>query len=146
MSNAVRTILAAENEETDRFILNLAFNRAKLSHPLVMVSDGTECVAYLSGARQFADRALYPLPALLLLDLKMPRMHGFEVLEWLATQPQFRDLPVVVLSSSSDDFDIRTARKLGARDYIVKPNSLDALVKIFQQLQERWLSVGTQKW
>jgi len=141
----MQPILAAENEETDRFILNLAYERTKLPRPLVFVSDGTECVEYLSGVGRFADRALHPLPALLLLDLKMPRMHGFEVLEWLATQPQFKDLPVVVLSSSSDDFDIRMARKLGARDYLVKPNSLDAIVKILQQLNERWANSFDQR-
>src|SRR5690349_9391672 len=102
MSIAMRPILAAENEETDRFILNLAFDRAKLPHPLVMVGDGSQCVDYLSGTGTFADRALHPLPVLLLLDLKMPHMHGFEVLEWLASQPQFKDLPVLVLSSSWD--------------------------------------------
>jgi CheY-like chemotaxis protein len=136
----MRPVLAAEDEETDRFILNMAFERANLPCPLVMVRDGSECVEYLSGVGPFADRSLHPLPALLLLDLKMPRMHGFEVLEWLATRPQFKDLPVVVLSSSSADSDIRKARQLGARDYFVKPHALDDLIKILQQVRERWLA------
>jgi len=141
MSTAMRPVLAAEDEETDRFILNMAFERAKLPYPLAMVRDGSECVDYLSGVGRIAD-GVHPLPVLLLLDLKMPRMHGFEVLEWLATRPEFKDLPVVVLSSSSADSDIRKARQLGARDYFVKPHSLDELVKILQQVRERWLSVG----
>jgi CheY-like chemotaxis protein len=136
----IRPILAVEDEETDRFILNLAFEKAQLPHPLVTVRDGEECVDYLTGAGSFANRALHPLPALLLLDLKMPRMHGFEVLEWLTTRPEFKDLPVVALSSSSDGSDSQQARQLGARDYIVKPHSLDDLVKILQQLHERWLA------
>ena len=138
MSALMQPILAAEDEETDRFILNLAFERAKLPGALVTVNDGGECVDYLSGIGSFADRTLHPLPALLLLDLKMPRMHGFEVLEWLATRPEFRDLPVIVLSSSSDESDIQKARQLGARDYFVKPHSLDEMVKILQRITERF--------
>ncbi len=137
---SIRPILAAEDEETDRFILNLAFEKAQLPHPLVTVRSGRECVDYLSGVGSFVDRLLHPLPALLLLDLKMPDMHGFEVLQWLATGPEFKNLPVVVLSSSSDDSDIQKARQLGARDYIVKPHSFDELVKVLQQLHTRWLS------
>ena len=144
MSTVMRPILAAEDEEIDRFILNLAFQKAKLSHPLVTVLDGEECVDYLSGVGRFADRTLHSLPALLLLDLKMPRMHGFEVLEWLAARPDFKSLPVVVLSSSSDDSDIQKARQLGARDYFVKPQSLDELVRILQQVHERWLAMEKQ--
>ena len=137
--NAFGPILAAEDEETDRFILNLGFERAKLPHALVTVRDGAECVDYLSGTGVFADRALHPLPVLLILDLKMPRMDGFEVLGWLARRPDFKNLPVVVLSSSSDDSDIQKARGLGARDYFVKPTALSDLVKILQSLQTRWL-------
>jgi len=69
----------------------------------------------------------------------MPCMHGFEVLEWIATRPEFKDMPVVVLSSSSDESDIQKARQLGARDYFVKPHSIDEWVKILQQLNQRWL-------
>jgi CheY-like chemotaxis protein len=136
LNTGTRPILAAEDEETDRFILNLAFEKAKLRHPLVTVRDGKECVEYLSGIGPFADRGLHPLPALLSLDLKMPRMHGFEVLEWLGTRPEFKNLPVVVLSSSSDNCDIQKARQLGALDYFVKPHSLDDLVKILQQMDK----------
>jgi CheY-like chemotaxis protein len=139
MSTVTRPILSAEDEETDRFILSLAFQRANLPHALATVRDGGECMDYLSGVGVFADRTLHPLPVLLLLDLKMPCMHGFEVLEWLATRSEFKDLPVVVLSSSSDESDIQKARQLGARDYFVKPHSIDEWVKILQQLHQRWL-------
>jgi len=137
-------ILAAEDEEDDRFLLQVAFARGKLTHTLVTVCDGKECVDYLSGAGAYADRARHPLPVLLLLDLKMPRMHGFEVLKWLATRPEFKELPVFVLSSSSDDADIEKARRLGARDYFVKPHVLDDLVKILHDLQSRALPAATE--
>jgi len=143
MSATFPPILAAEDEETDRFILKLAFDQAKLSHPLVTVRDGQECVDYLSGATAYADRTKHPLPALLLLDHKMPRKHGFEVLEWLATQPQFKNLPVFVLSSSSDDSDIQKARQLGAWDYFIKPHALSDWVSILHRLQRRCLPAGS---
>jgi CheY-like chemotaxis protein len=126
-------ILAAEDEETDRFILKLAFEHAKLPRVVGMVRDGQECVDYLSGVGAFADRTRYPLPVLLILDLKMPRMDGFQVLTWLAMRPEFKNIPVVVLSSSSDDSDIKKAKRLGARDYFVKPHALADLVKILQE-------------
>jgi CheY-like chemotaxis protein len=134
-------VLVAEDEETDGFILRLGFERAGLPNPLLVVRDGQEALDYLIGNAPYADRSIHPLPALLLLDLKMPRMNGFEVLAWLATRPDFKDLPAVVLSSSSDDSDIQKARQMGARDYFVKPHSLSDLVKILQRLHTRWLPV-----
>jgi CheY-like chemotaxis protein len=134
-------VLAAEDEESDRFILQRAFERSGLNHPLILVRDGREALDYLSGDGAFADRALHPLPRLVILDLKMPRLSGFDVLAWLVARPDFKDLPAVVLSSSSDDADIQKARQLGARDYFVKPHSLDELVTIIRGLHDRWLSV-----
>jgi CheY-like chemotaxis protein len=142
MSEMVRPILAAEDEESDRIILKVAFQRAQLPHPLVLVRDGQEAVDYLSGTGRYADRSAHPLPALLVLDLKMPRMNGFDVLGWLAKQPEFKQLPVVVLSSSGDELDIHKARQLGAREYFVKPHHLDELIKIAHQMQARWLTVA----
>lgn len=132
--SSFRPILAAEDEETDRFILNLAFNEAKLPHQLVTVRDGKECVDYLRGAAPYAYRDLHPLPSLLILDLKMPHMDGFEVLAWLATRPELKEIPAVVLSSSAHDLDIQKARELGARDYLVKPHVLSDLVTLLRNL------------
>jgi CheY-like chemotaxis protein len=139
MSSPLRPILVADDEETDRFILKLAFDTAQLPHPIAMVRDGKEVMDYLTGHPPFTDREIHPLPALLLLDLKMPGIDGFEVLAWLATRPGFKDLPVVVLSSSSDGADIRKVRELGARDYFVKPHALSDFVKILQGLHSRFL-------
>jgi len=143
MNEIVRPILAAEDEESDRLILELVFQKARLPHPLTIVRDGQEAVDYLSGTGRFIDRSAHPFPALLILDLKMPRMNGFDVLVWLATQPQLKELPAVVLSSSSDDSDVRKARELGAREYFVKPHKFDELIKIVQQMQAHWLSTPT---
>jgi CheY-like chemotaxis protein len=133
------SVLVAEDEETDVLILRLGFEKAGLPNPLIAVRDGQEALDYLDGNGPYADRSRHPLPALLLLDLKMPRLTGFDVLAWLATRPDFKHLPAVVLSSSSDDSDIQEALRLGARDYFVKPHSLAELVKIIRTLPARWL-------
>ena len=142
MSEKLHAILAAEDEASDRMIFEMAFQRAKLPCSLVFVHDGQQAVDYLSGKGQYADRAAHPLPALLVLDLKMPRMNGFDVLTWLAKQPDLKEIPAVVLSSSSDEFDVKKARELGAREYFVKPHSLHELIEIMQQMQTRWLSAA----
>jgi CheY-like chemotaxis protein len=143
MSEQFPLILAAEDEESDRLILEFAFQKAKLPHALIIVRDGQEAVDYLSGKGRYADRTNHPLPGLLVLDLKMPRMNGFDVLAWLTENRQFKELPVIVLSSSADETDMTKARQLGAREYFVKPHTLDALIIIAQQMQARWLSPTT---
>ena len=138
--NASRSIiLAAEDEESDAFFLGMALKKAGVRHQLVIARDGQEAVEYLNGDGVYSDRAKYPLPKLLLLDLKMPRMSGFGVLAWLATHPDFKNLPAVVLSSSAQLTDIEKARELGASDYCVKPNNLKELTRLVQELATRWL-------
>lgn len=139
MSTIVLPILVAEDDESDRFILQLAFERAGIRNPLMLVCDGQEAVEYLAGRGRFADHSTYPLPALILLDLKMPRMSGFDVLDWMAVRDEFQDVPAVVLSSSSHESDLRKALALGARDYFVKPHTLSDLVGIVGQIGARWL-------
>ena len=133
-------VLAAEDEESDVFILRLAFERAGVPNPLLVVRDGQEAVDYLQGNRPYTERLIHPLPLLLLLDLKMPRMNGFDVLAWLATRPELSYLPVIVLSSSTLDFDMLKARQLGARDYFFKPTQLSQFVRVIQEIRTRWLS------
>src|SRR5579859_3058779 len=106
-------ILAAEDEETDRLLLLIALQQAGLTNPLTFVCDGQEAIQYLAGDAPYTNRAIHPLPGLLLLDLKMPRLTGFDVLEWLACRPELAYLPVVVLSSSSLQTDLDRARQLG---------------------------------
>lgn len=139
MTTKLPPVLAAEDEESDALLLQLAAEKAGLAHPLVIVGDGQEVVEYLAGQPPYDDRSLHPLPALLLLDLKMPRMSGFDVLEWLAARAAFRDLPAVVFSSSSYESDVLKAKQLGALDYFVKPHSRADYVKILQHLNSRWL-------
>jgi CheY-like chemotaxis protein len=142
MSEPSKVVLAAEDEETDRLILKLAFERAQVSCPLVMVRDGQEAIDYLAGKPPYQERLVYPVPGLLLLDLKMPRLTGFDVLEWLALNREFRNLPAIVFSSSSHESDIQKARLLGAKDYMVKTPSLSHLVSAIKSLCDRWLACG----
>jgi len=137
-------VLLAEDEQADAFIFQFAVTKAKLDLSLHVATDGQEAVEYLSGKLSYADRAKYPLPALIVLDLKMPRMSGFDVLSWLAGQSDLTHIPALVLSSSSYEEDMRKARELGAREYYVKPSSTGALAKIIKTIADRWLN-GSDK-
>src|SRR5258707_6450593 len=99
------TILLAEDDENDVFFLKRALKEAGLETQIFVARDGQEAVNYLSGQPPFANRADFPVPTLLLLDLKMPRMSGFDVLQWLHAQKDFERLLVVVFSSSSEESD-----------------------------------------
>jgi CheY-like chemotaxis protein len=127
-------VLAAEDEESDAFLMQLAFGKIGLTDKLLILRDGQEVIEYLKGGGTYANRDLYPLPSLLLLDVKMPRMTGFDVLAWLGENPQFRDLPVVILSSSSHEDDVEKARELGAWDYHLKPHGMAPFVQLVKQL------------
>jgi CheY-like chemotaxis protein len=132
-------ILLAEDEKTDAYFIEWAFRTAELPHRICHVQDGQEAIDYLSGTEIYGDRGLYPLPDLLLLDLKMPRLDGFAVMTWLRERPEWSALPVVVLSSSQFPADIRRARELGAADYNVKPGNPQKLVEFVRHLDGRWL-------
>jgi len=133
-------ILVAEDEDVDVFLLRRAFRRAGLSHNLMHVPDGEKTIQYLTGRPPFDDRVKYPFPQLLLLDLKMPKLNGFDVLAWLAGRPDMHDLPAVVLSSSPLESDVKMAEKLGARQFLTKPNDLDEMIAIVKNISERWLT------
>jgi len=106
------------------------------------VKDGQEAIDYLSGEDQFADRKAHPFPRLLLLDLKMPKVDGFEVLHWLQGHPELRRMLVAVLTSSSESRDVTRAYDLGANSYLVKPQSLDDLVAMATKLNGYWLDLN----
>src|SRR5262249_15525565 len=112
---------------------------AALSHMIVDVRNGQQAVNYLSGSALYADRNKHPLPALMILDLKMPLMDGFEVLAWLQTRPELKSLPVVVLAASHLSADVQKATELGAHDYFSKPRDWSELVKLAHNLHDRWL-------
>jgi CheY-like chemotaxis protein len=108
------------------------------------VGDGDEAMAYLQGEDKFADRQRHPLPSLVLLDLKMPRLNGFEVLSWLRQQEPFRRVPVVVLTSSNHQVDVKRAYDLGANSYLIKPVGFEALMEVARAIQHYWLKLNEQ--
>jgi CheY-like chemotaxis protein len=139
MNGTDNLILLAEDNTTDALMVRRAFTKAGLQGAMAVVEDGDKAVAYLSGQGVFADRARHPLPVLLLLDLKLPRRSGLEVLAWVRQQPGLKRLPVVVLTSSEESADINRAYDLGANSYLVKPVNFDGLLEIVKGLGLYWL-------
>jgi CheY-like chemotaxis protein len=135
-------ILLAEDDENQVVLIRRVFKQAHLINPLHVVTNGEEVIAYLKGEDEYANRAEYPLPALLLLDLKMPRKNGFEVLKWIRQQPGLRTLRVVVLTSSEDMADVNRAYQLGANSFLVKPGDFEQFVSVIQTLQGYWLWIS----
>ena len=136
------TILLADDDTNDILLFRRALKQAKVPNPIQSVRDGAEAMDYLSGRDQYADRGTYPLPALLVLDLKMPRTTGFEVLQWLREQPRLNRLRVVVLSSSNQIADVNRAYELGASSYLVKPGGFDGLLALVRMLEVYWLMLA----
>ena len=133
-------ILLADDDENDMFLVRRAFEKAGVPHSVIVAENGQHAVDYLANASPNGNEPLVPLPALLLLDLHMPLMDGFDVLSWLATRPDLNKVAVVVLSSSSLDQDIEKARALGADDYQIKPSRFEDLVRLAGELHARWLN------
>jgi len=136
------TILLVEDDPNDVLLMQRACRKANLAYPLHVARDGQEAVEYLTHQGKFADATRYALPALMLLDLKMPRKNGFETLEWLRQQPDLKRIVVIVLSSSSELADINRAYDLGANSYLVKPGDFQALVDLVHALASYWLAVN----
>src|SRR5262245_39720959 len=140
MMDTTRVILVAEDEDNDFFLLERALKKHNGNLILLRVKDGVEAISYLAGTDGFADRSRFPRPDLLLLDLKMPRKDGFELLEWIRSQRVLNGLIAVVLSSSRQDSDISRAYELGANSYVTKPNDYDGLIEMSRVLLSYWLS------
>ena len=141
MAESLR-ILVAEDLPDNVQLLKLAFSKAGGDVPLNFVRDGAQAIDYLKGEAAFSNRNKYPLPTMLLLDLRMPRLDGFEVLKWLRLQPGLRRLVVVVFSSSDEANDINRAYDLGANSYIVKPASFTKLEETLRNLEEYWFKLN----
>ena len=140
--SALAVILLAEDSDDDVALILKAFARAEVLNPIHIVRDGEEAVAYLQGEGKYASREEFPLPSLMLLDLKMPRMDGFDVLKWLRQQPGLSALRVVVLTSSDAIRDVNTAYRLGANSFMVKPMDFDDIVQMSRFLTDYWLETS----
>ena len=136
------TILIVEDNAVDAMLLRRAFTKAGILNPIWIVVSAEEAVAYLKGMEKYRDRAQYPLPGLILLDLQLPGMSGHGFLAWLSAQPDLKPLRVVVLSGSDNLRDVNLAYQLGASSFVTKPADLEHLVKLSQTLQSYWLGLN----
>jgi CheY-like chemotaxis protein len=144
MNPSDNTMLIVDDDPFDSELLLRAIEKARILNPVQTVADGAAAIAYLAGDPPYDNRAKHPLPVLMLLDLKLPKKSGFEVLKWLRAQPMLKRMPVVILTSSSETPDINTAYDLGANSYLVKPVGTDALVDMLKQVKLYWLITNTQ--
>lgn len=132
-------ILLVEDTEDDILLIRRAFIKAKVLNPIHIVNNGKDAVAYLSGTGRYANRSEFPLPSLVLLDIKMPAMDGFAVLRWIREQPGLKTLRVVILTSSDEMRDVTAAYQAGANSFLIKPVDFDRFVEISQALNGYWL-------
>ena len=132
------TVLLVEDDLNDIFLVKRAFKRAEVHNPLQVVTDGGEAIQYLIGEGKYADRQTHPLPHLIVMDIKMPRMTGFDVLEWIKSEHTLRRIPVVIVSSSDRPEDINRAYELGANAYMVKPVDIKAVEHLFESITQYW--------
>lgn len=137
----MQTILLVEDNPVDILLMQRAFrNQIFTNTSLQIVRDGDAAVFYLNGEGEYSDRDRYPLPAIILLDLKLPRRSGHEVLVWLKQQPELKRLPVVMLTSSRQTVDVKRAYDLGVNSYLVKPVGFASLLEMMQSFSEYWLN------
>jgi CheY-like chemotaxis protein len=140
LKSGTSTILIVEDDANDVLLIKRAFAKAGNANPIQVVTDGDQAVAYLKGDGQYEDRKAHPLPALVLLDLKLPRRSGLEVLEWIRSQEMsVRRIPVTMLTSSRETADINRAYDLGVNSYLVKPVTFDSLIELVRTLDLYWV-------
>ncbi|HET7625293.1 MAG TPA: response regulator [Verrucomicrobiae bacterium] len=138
------TVLHVDDDPNDTALLQAASRKAEVNFELQNVEDGDQAIAYLNGVAPFSDRVRYRIPALVLLDLKMPRATGFEIMRWIRQHPAFAHLPIIVLSGSEMEEDIRNAYAEGANSYLVKPLGFEALVKMIRSINGVWVATSRQ--
>lgn len=132
-------ILLVDDNEAEELLVSHALKRAGVKRELIMVRTAEEAMDYLSGKGPYADRERYPMPAVVLLDMRMPGMDGFDVLVWRQKQPQLADLPLLAYTNSTAVSDIQRISQLGAQDYLLKPHDPYALMLMMKRIATRWL-------
>src|SRR6185436_4838404 len=140
MKKYFATILVVEDDKNDHFLIERALRAAGVLGPIHVVGDGAEAIAYFMGEGKFADRQTYAYPTFVMTDLKMPKVDGFAVLEFLKGNPEWAIIPTVVFTASADRDDIKKAYMLGASSYHVKPQDPEALRELLGKLNAYWLT------
>ena len=137
-SRRTRVILLVEDDPADRAIVGRAFQSSEVAAELRMVGDGQEALDYLYRLGRYADPADAPRPDLLLVDLNMPGVDGKELIRTLRADPRFHTVPIVALTTSNSERDVRETYALGANSYVVKPAGIDALRRVLDSMQAYW--------
>lgn len=139
-------ILLVEDDENDVILIRRALKKHFVESSLYVARDGQEAIEYLTGKDKFSDRSAHPFPDVVITDLKMPRLSGFELLGWIHDHKEFRIVPSIVLSSSKQESDVTRAYELGANTYMVKPADFDTLAEMVRLIRGYWLlSIKPQK-
>jgi CheY-like chemotaxis protein len=140
--NRLAQILLVEDNQMDIVLTLDAFKEARLENTINVVKNGEEALDYMFGRGKYTDRMMYPLPSLILLDLKMPGIDGFEVLRQIKSTPKLKRIPVVILSSSKEEGDRALSYDTGANSYLLKPVSFDGFVEIVKRIDNYWFSLN----
>jgi DNA-binding response OmpR family regulator len=140
MTKETDVLLLVEDDPNDILLFERAMEKIQLPIELIVVQDGEKAISYLSGSGKFKDRKRYPLPHIILVDLKLPKKSGFDVVEWVKNHPEFKIIPVIVLSSSKQVQDVNLAYGLGTNSYLVKPIGFNELSKLIEAFGCYWLS------
>jgi len=138
----MKPILQVEDDPNDVFLLQHAMKAAGVANPIQVATDGRQAIDYLEGAGKFVDREQFPLPCLVLLDLKLPYVMGLDVLKWIRQQPGVAPI-VILLTASAEDADIATAYRLGANAFLTKPSKSSKLVEMAKAIKDFWLTHNT---
>lgn len=138
----MKTVLLVEDSEDDLFLIKMACKRTGIPHHLQFVTDGEAAIQYLEGTGDYADRAVHPLPDLVFLDIKLPKRDGHEVLKWIRARPALKNLPVVMLTSSSHAVDVERAYELGVTSYLRKIASQAEFGQAVRVILKYWLELN----
>jgi two-component system response regulator len=141
----MRPILQVEDDPNDVFFLQHAMKKAGVPNPVQVASDGQQAIDYLQGVGEFADRKKFPLPCLVLLDLKLPQVMGLDVLKWIR-QESGMAVAVLILTASGADTDIANAYRLGANGFLIKPSEVNKLVEMAKAINAFWLTYNSLPW
>jgi CheY-like chemotaxis protein len=142
MSELLPTILLVEDDVSDVTLLKRGFDKVGVLNPIVHLKDGDDALAYLAGVGQYVERDKFPLPALILLDIKMPRMTGLQLLQWMRSHRDLRRIPVVVLTSNEDLTTVNAAYDAGANSYLVKPGDQASITKMVHAIRGYWIELN----
>jgi CheY-like chemotaxis protein len=136
-------VLLVEDDISDFRLIQRAFAKIRPNVPMIRLSHGDEAVAYLAGDAPYENRSLHPFPCVILLDIKLPRRSGFEVLEWIRSQDStLKRVPVIMLTSSNHHVDVNKAYDLGVNSYLVKPSNNSELEQLVSTFREYWVELN----